>query len=57
MGQLGELQKSKSKGKADENLISEISRLESAITVARDDLVGVINFIFSILYWLFYMRV
>lgn len=43
MAQLGELQKSKSKGKADESLISEISRLESAITVTRDDLVGIVT--------------
>ena len=41
--QLGELQKSKSKGKTDESLISEISRLESAITVTRDDLVGTVS--------------
>lgn len=41
MAQLAELQKSRAKGKADEHLISEISRLESAITVTKDDLVGV----------------
>ncbi|RDB26948.1 Structural maintenance of chromosomes protein 1 [Hypsizygus marmoreus] len=36
--QLRELSKQKPRGQTDENLIAEISRLESAITVARDDL-------------------
>jgi structural maintenance of chromosome 1 len=40
MAQLHELNKSKPRGKADENLIAEISRLESSIAVTRDDLVG-----------------
>jgi structural maintenance of chromosome 1 len=39
MAQLQELNRSKPRGKADENIIAEITRLESAITVARDDLV------------------
>ena len=34
-----ELHQQKARGKSDENLISEISRLESLITVAKDDLV------------------
>ncbi|KAJ8594932.1 RecF/RecN/SMC protein [Rhizopogon salebrosus TDB-379] len=38
MAQLQELNRSKPRGKADENIIAEITRLESAITVARDDL-------------------
>ncbi|KAG6852767.1 hypothetical protein C0991_009264 [Blastosporella zonata] len=36
--QLRELAKQKPRGQTDENLIGEISRLESAMTVARDDL-------------------
>jgi len=39
MAQLQELNRSKPRGKADENVIAEITRLESAITVTRDDLV------------------
>lgn len=39
LAQLQELNRSKSRGKADENIISEITRLESAITVTKDDLV------------------
>lgn len=39
MAQLQELNRSKPRGKADENIIAEITRLESVITVARDDLV------------------
>lgn len=39
MANLQELGKSKPRGKADENLIAEISRLESAKTVTKDDLV------------------
>lgn len=38
--QLQELSRSKPRGKADENIISEIARLESAITLAKDDLVS-----------------
>jgi hypothetical protein len=38
VAQLQELNRSKPRGKADEN-IAEITRLESAITIARDDLV------------------
>lgn len=38
-GQLRDLSKQKPRGQSDENLISEVSRLETAITVARDDLV------------------
>ena len=41
MTQLQELNKSKPRNQADENLIGEISRLESAITVTRDDFVSV----------------
>ncbi|EMD32195.1 hypothetical protein CERSUDRAFT_118824 [Gelatoporia subvermispora B] len=36
--QLNELAKSKPRGKADEHLVAEITRLESAHTVAKDDL-------------------
>lgn len=36
--QLQELSRSKLRGKADENIIAEIARLESAITLAKDDL-------------------
>lgn len=38
--QLTDLLKSKPRNKADENLLSEITRLESELVVARDDLVG-----------------
>ncbi|GLB42443.1 putative structural maintenance of chromosomes protein [Lyophyllum shimeji] len=38
MAQLRELAKQKPRGTTDENLIAEISRLESVMTVARDDL-------------------
>lgn len=38
--QLSELLKSKPRNKADESLLSEITRLESELVVARDDLVG-----------------
>lgn len=41
MAQLQDLNKSKPRSKVDENLIGKISRLESAITVTRDDLVSV----------------
>ena len=37
--QLRELAKQKPRGQTDENLISEISRLDSMLVVARDDLV------------------
>lgn len=40
MAQLQELAKTKPRGKADENLIAEITRLESTLTVTRDDLVS-----------------
>ncbi|KAH7906967.1 RecF/RecN/SMC [Hygrophoropsis aurantiaca] len=36
--QLQELNRSKPRGKADENIIAEITRLESALAVTRDDL-------------------
>ncbi|KAG1829379.1 hypothetical protein F4604DRAFT_1947703 [Suillus subluteus] len=39
VAQLQELNRSKPRGKADENVIAEITRLESAIAVVRDDLV------------------
>jgi hypothetical protein len=41
MAQLQDVAKAKPRGKADENLIAEITRLESSITVTRDDLVSV----------------
>jgi structural maintenance of chromosome 1 len=41
VAQMQELNKSKPRGKADENLIAEITRLESSITVTRDDLVSI----------------
>lgn len=41
LAQLQELNRSKSRGKADENIIAEITRLESAITVTKDDLVRI----------------
>ena len=40
MSELRELAKKKPRGKADENLIGELTRLESALTLAKDDLVG-----------------
>ena len=39
MATLQDLSKAKPRGKADENLIAEISRLESSMTVTKDDLV------------------
>ena len=39
-----ELSKQKPRAKTDENLVSEVSRLESAITLARDDLVCFVLF-------------
>ena len=41
LAQLQELNHSKSSGKADENITAEITRLESAITVTKDDLVHI----------------
>ncbi|KZT24830.1 RecF/RecN/SMC protein [Neolentinus lepideus HHB14362 ss-1] len=38
LSQLRDLAKSKPRGKSDDNLIAEITRLESALTVAKDDL-------------------
>jgi structural maintenance of chromosome 1 len=38
-----ELSKQKPRAKTDENLVSEVSRLESAITLARDDLVCLVS--------------
>ncbi|KAF8638669.1 hypothetical protein AX17_002030 [Amanita inopinata Kibby_2008] len=38
MAELRELSKKKPRGKTDENLIAEITRLESAVTIAKDDL-------------------
>ncbi|KAG2067940.1 hypothetical protein BDR04DRAFT_819225 [Suillus decipiens] len=38
VAQLQELNRTKPRGKADENVIAEITRLESAIAVVRDDL-------------------
>jgi structural maintenance of chromosome 1 len=39
MSHLKELNKQKPRTKTDENLLAEISRLESTLTVCRDDLV------------------
>ena len=39
MADLQELNKTKPRGKADDNLLAEITRLEPALTVTRDDLV------------------
>lgn len=50
MARLHELNKSKPRGNADENIISEISRLESSITVTRDDLVSLMPS-YVILFW------
>ncbi|KAA1474997.1 hypothetical protein DENSPDRAFT_401153 [Dentipellis sp. KUC8613] len=38
LSQIGDLQKSKPRTRIDEDLISEISRLESALNISRDDL-------------------
>jgi len=38
-----ELNKQKPRGKTDESLIAEISRLETEITVAKDDLVSLLS--------------
>lgn len=40
VAQLRDLSKQKPRGKADENLIAEAARLQSALTVAKDDLVS-----------------
>lgn len=40
LSQLRELNKSKPRNNADENLLVEITRLESSLTLAKDDLVG-----------------
>lgn len=45
MAQLQELSRAKPRGKADENVVSEITRLESAATVTKDDLVMLVQFI------------
>ena len=47
MNQLHELAKSKPRGKETEVLLAEITRLESALTVARDDLVRLSGIIFD----------
>ena len=39
-----ELHQQRARGKSDENLISEISRLESLMIVAKDDLVCLLHF-------------
>ena len=39
-----ELHQQRARAKSDESLISEISRLDSLITVAKDDLVGFVSF-------------
>ena len=38
-----ELNKNKPRGKADDILLAEITRLEPALAVARDDLVSTLN--------------
>ena len=43
MAQMMELNKSKPRGKESEVLVAEISRLESALAVARDDLVCAVS--------------
>ena len=42
LSDLQELNKNKPRGKADDNLLAEISRLEPALAVARDDLVSTV---------------
>lgn len=44
--QLRDLNKTKPRGKADESLIAEISRLESSLTVSKDDLVSRAQLVF-----------
>ena len=41
LGQLRDLNKSKPRSKADENLVAEITRLESSLSLAKDDLVSI----------------
>ena len=48
--QLRELSKQKPRGQTDENLFTEISRLEAGLTVARDDLVTILTNIFLLGY-------
>ena len=43
LSDLQELNKSKPRGKADDNLLAEITRLEPALTIARDDLVKLVT--------------
>jgi structural maintenance of chromosome 1 len=38
--ELRDLLKARPRGNVDQNLMSEIARLESSLTIARDDLVG-----------------
>jgi len=45
--QLSELAKQKPRNQEDDNLISEMTRLESVLQVARDDLVRHHNFFFN----------
>jgi structural maintenance of chromosome 1 len=47
MGQLRDLAKQKTRGQTDENLMADIGRIESATTLAKDDLVRI--FISSLL--------
>lgn len=47
LSQLKELNKQKPRTKTDENLLAEISRLESTLTVQRDDLVCFCVFFFD----------
>jgi hypothetical protein len=49
--QLRDLSKQKPRGQTDENLLSEISRLEAGLTVARDDLVGILTSRFTLRVW------
>ncbi len=49
MAQLRELSKQKPRGKTDDSLVSEISRLESAIQLAKDELVSLIQLMFVLL--------
>jgi structural maintenance of chromosome 1 len=51
-----ELQKSKARGNTDQNLISEIARIESALTIARDDLVRTIVVYLCVVILKFYFQ-
>lgn len=42
LSDLRELNKSKPRSNADENLVAEITRLESSLTLAKDDLVRIV---------------